>query len=397
MQSGPNMPNYSGISLVCRILSFNKPEKLLFGIGFVAAAICGSFIVAQAFLFSNFISALSYGKSEQNRLHDRANFLALIWFMIAITAFFCYLIVGSVFEYCAETLILRVRDQSFRKLIYSDIEFFDRPENASGILTSVLATDAADLKGLSGNVLITLSIQIAAGLTLSVIIAWKLALVVMCTVPVLVSAGYFRFTILRKFQLSIQKVYGDSAQFACEATANIRTVQSLTRETRLLEKYSESLSGPSKAAVASSVQSSMFYACSQSLTFLCNALAFWWGATLIKRGQVGLNDVFLFFISLVAIVFGGQGAGQIFSFSPDITKANTAASNIFRLLDSQSVIGANGGGKRSFMNNGTITFNNVYFRYPTRPHVPVLRGLNLEVKPGQFVALVGQSGCGKST
>ncbi|MCJ1304848.1 GTPase-activating protein [Hypocenomyce scalaris] len=46
---------------------------------------------------------------------------------------------------------------------------------------------------------------------------------------------------------------------------------------------------------------------------------------------------------------------------------------------------------------GTIEFRDVHFRYSTRPDVPVLRGLNLTVKPGQYVALVGPSGCGKST
>lgn len=46
---------------------------------------------------------------------------------------------------------------------------------------------------------------------------------------------------------------------------------------------------------------------------------------------------------------------------------------------------------------GTIEFRDVHFRYPTRPEQPVLRGLNLTVKPGQYVALVGASGCGKST
>jgi ATP-binding cassette, subfamily B (MDR/TAP), member 1 len=46
---------------------------------------------------------------------------------------------------------------------------------------------------------------------------------------------------------------------------------------------------------------------------------------------------------------------------------------------------------------GTIEFRDVHFRYPTRPEQPVLRGLDLTVKPGQYVALVGASGCGKST
>ena len=46
---------------------------------------------------------------------------------------------------------------------------------------------------------------------------------------------------------------------------------------------------------------------------------------------------------------------------------------------------------------GVISFKGVQFHYPTRPEVEVLRGLNLDVQPGQSIALVGTSGCGKST
>ena len=52
---------------------------------------------------------------------------------------------------------------------------------------------------------------------------------------------------------------------------------------------------------------------------------------------------------------------------------------------------------RPLLVNGKITFNSVNFHYPTRPNVPVLKGLTLEINPGETVALVGQSGCGKST
>jgi ATP-binding cassette subfamily B (MDR/TAP) protein 1 len=79
-------------------------------------------------------------------------------------------------------------------------------------------------------------------------------------------------------------------------------------------------------------------------------------------------------------------------------KAKNAARNVRALFDRQPEIDtwSNEGEKVERM-DGHVLFRDVHFRYPTRPNVPVLRGLDLEVKPGQYIALVGPSGCGKST
>jgi ATP-binding cassette, subfamily B (MDR/TAP), member 1 len=81
-----------------------------------------------------------------------------------------------------------------------------------------------------------------------------------------------------------------------------------------------------------------------------------------------------------------------------MSKAQEAARHLKELFDRQPTIDpwSNDGAKVEAV-EGTIEFRDVHFRYPTRPEQPVLRGLNLTVKPGQYVALVGASGCGKST
>jgi len=81
-----------------------------------------------------------------------------------------------------------------------------------------------------------------------------------------------------------------------------------------------------------------------------------------------------------------------------MAKAQRAATQVKVLLDRQPEIDTwSKEGEAVDSVEGYIEFRDVHFRYPTRPHVPVLRGLNLTVKPGQYVALVGPSGCGKST
>lgn len=105
-----------------------------------------------------------------------------------------------------------------------------------------------------------------------------------------------------------------------------------------------------------------------------------------------------FFIVFSAIIFGAQSAGTIFSFAPDMGKAKHAARSLKKLFDRMPDIDSwSPNGEPLKHVEGTIEFRDVHFRYPTRPEQPVLRGLNLTVKPGQYVALVGASGCGKST
>ena len=101
---------------------------------------------------------------------------------------------------------------------------------------------------------------------------------------------------------------------------------------------------------------------------------------------------------LQSVTFGSIQAGNVFTFVPDISESSSASNNILRLLDSVPEIDSESSeGKNLEKVTGRIEFKNVHFRYPTRPAVRVLRDLNLTVGPGTHIALVGASGCGKST
>lgn len=85
---------------------------------------------------------------------------------------------------------------------------------------------------------------------------------------------------------------------------------------------------------------------------------------------------------------------------PDVSSARGAAAAIVKLIDSTPEIDAESTAGKTFEGEdvqGQIRLENVHFRYPTRPGVRVLRDLSLKVEPGTYVALVGASGCGKST
>jgi ATP-binding cassette, subfamily B (MDR/TAP), member 1 len=107
--------------------------------------------------------------------------------------------------------------------------------------------------------------------------------------------------------------------------------------------------------------------------------------------------MFQFFVCFNCIIFSAQSAGALFSFAPDMAKSRHAAQQLKNLCDRVPEIDTwSEEGKSVDTMKGRVEFKDVHFSYPSRG-VPVLRGLNFTVQPGQFIALVGASGCGKST
>ena len=390
---------YSLWTLIKLIGSFNRNDVGLMLIGLFFSVIGGGGNPTQAIFFSKGIVALSRPPGENDaQLNKDSNFWSLMFLMLGIVQFIAYTSQGIAFAYCSEHLIHRARDQAFRTMLRQEIAYFDQDDNTAGALTSFLSTETTHLAGLSGSTLGTLLIvttTLVSAVSISLAIGWKLALVCTATLPILIGCGFFRFWMLARFANRSKKAYEGSASYACEATTAIRTVASLTREDDVWEHYHQSLVTQNKKSLRSVLKSSTLYAGSQAFVLLCVALGFWYGGKLIADGEFSM---FQFFVCFTAIIFGAQSAGVVFSFAPDMGKAKNAAQELKTLFDRKPPIDSWSPDGQPFKEvEGTIEFRNVHFRYPTRPDQPVLRGLNLTVKPGQYVALVGASGCGKST
>ena len=385
-------------TLIKVIGSFNKNETMLMLVGLVWSIIAGGGNPTQAIFFAKALTALSYPPPLYDQLRREASFWSLMYLMLAFVQLLSYSIQGIAFAYCSERLVHRVRDRAFRVMLRQDIAFFDKEENSAGALTSFLSTETTRMAGLSGTTLgtiLTVLTTLIAAMVVSLAVGWKLALVCISTIPVVLGCGFFRFWVLARFEARSKKADEGSASFACEATSAIRTVASLTREDDVWEDYHGRLVAQGRKSLVSVAKSSILYAGSQSFMFLAIALGFWYGGTLISRFEYSM---FQFFVCFSSVIFGAQSAGTIFSFAPDMGKAKQAAQELKTLFDRKPIIDTwSQDGEIVDHIEGTIEFRDVHFRYPTRPEQPVLRGLNLTVKPGQYVALVGASGCGKST
>jgi ATP-binding cassette subfamily B (MDR/TAP) protein 1 len=130
---------------------------------------------------------------------------------------------------------------------------------------------------------------------------------------------------------------------------------------------------------------------------------FWFGAELmvLYKGEIDPKNVYICIFVLMLASLNSAGAG---AQAPDMGRAEAAVDRVFEIFDHESPINAVRDDTESdkitldlSKVRGEIEFEDVWFRYPTRKEDFVLRGLNLKINPSESCALVGESGCGKST
>ncbi|KAG5648338.1 hypothetical protein DXG03_004910 [Asterophora parasitica] len=381
-----------------RMGTLNRAGWRNYVIGSIFATITGMVYPAFGIVYAKGIEGFSQpDRSLKRHSGDRT---ALWFFIIALISTLSIGLQNYLFSAAAATLTAKLRSLSFRAILRQDIEFFDKEENSTGSLTGNLSDNPQKVNGLAGVTLGAIVQSIAtliAGSILGLAFVWKLGLVGIACTPLLVSTGYIRLRVVVLKDQANKKSHESSAQLACEAASSIRTVAALTREDDCCDLYSQSLEGPLQQSNRTAIWSNLLFSVSQAMVFFVIALVFWFGSILVSRQEY---STFQFFVGLMSTTFGAIQAGNVFSFVPDISSAKGAGSDIIKLIDSVPEIDAEskeGKVVDTEKTRGHLRFENVHFRYPTRPGVRVLRDLSLQVEPGTYIALVGASGSGKST
>ncbi|KAJ5496532.1 Multidrug resistance protein sirA [Penicillium fimorum] len=381
------------------VLSLNAHEWKWTLLGLISSIIAGLEEPASAVLFGKAVVALAQPLDKPNSIRSDAGFWAWMFFLLAMVMMIVFSVQGSVFAFCSERLVRRARKLAFAQMLRQEIAFFDEKGSTAAALSSFLSTEAADLAGVSGGtlgmILIGISTLVSA-LVVGLAFGWKLALVCSSVIPVLIASGFIGIWASSEFERLNEKYTRASAEYAGESIGAIQTVALLTRETQVLESYEKKLKASSREGSKAIIKASFVLAFGRATVNACMALGFWYGGSLILSGEYTLLQ---FVIVYSSIITSAYSAGLVFSFTPNISKARRSAAGLQALLQRKSTINPddNDGQKLETPPKGQIDFRNVNFTYPTRPGLLALQDISLSISPGSRVALVGHTGCGKST
>ncbi|KAL3474949.1 P-loop containing nucleoside triphosphate hydrolase protein [Aspergillus californicus] len=397
-----------------------RPHLVTIFLALLGSTIVGGAFSGEAVIFGNTVGSLNPCHSADS-IRSKGDFFGLMFFVLAIIEFFANVVSWTGFGWVSEKVVYTVRVLSFRSLLEQDLQWHQSKNRSPPLLLSYITRDGNALAGLSGSVIGTLfsiSVNLIAAIILTHIIAWKIALVCLALVPLLLGAGLMELRVLGKFEDRHENAYTKSVDIGVEAITSIKTIASLSLEEDTLQTYRRSLKGPRKETLAVTLQASLWQATTYFLGNCVNALAYWWGSKQILAGTYTQTQ---FLIVVFSLLVSALLWSQMFALAPELSAARAAMARLLGLIeigsdkmkghahpaclppssqqekDLEATPELDQPPSSSNDKASSIHLQNIHFSYPARPDIKVLNGLNINIKPGQFAALVGPSGAGKST
>jgi ABC-type multidrug transport system fused ATPase/permease subunit len=382
------------------IFTYMKPYRSTFAIGwiflifsssvglifpYILGQLLGSPVKDEGSMGSNFVDAITF---------DNINEIAVALFVLfGLQSFFSFFRI-VLFTKVTENTLADLRYVAFDRLLHMPLDFFNR--NKVGELTSRIT---GDINLIQDTLKTTIAeffrqiVTITGGIIWLFFLSWKLALIMLATVPIMSIIAVIFGRFIRGLSKDAQETTAKSNAILEESLTGINNVKSFTNEVLELLRYRIAIEEIKRINIKSGNWRGVFV--SFIFLFLFGAIVFiiWQGVTMVQNGELNLTQFNAFLIFTVML---GASVGSLPELYASIQKTIGATERLMQLIQEDSEKELYTGQKLTPI-NGDISFRNVHFSYPQRKDIEVLQGLNLDIKSGQTVALVGHSGVGKST
>jgi ABC-type multidrug transport system fused ATPase/permease subunit len=390
----------SSIKKAKGIFTYLKPYAGIYFIGWIFLVLSTSAGLVFPYLMGKLLGAgaATSNMSEAIGLIDMSNInnVAIALFVLfGFQSLFSFIRV-VLFNNVTENALRDLRNDAFSKLVYMPMDFFNR--NKVGELTSRLSSDITQIQETLRTTIAEFFRQIiivVGGILFLFFISWKLALIMLGTVPVMAIIAVIFGRYIRRLSKEAQDYVAESNSIVEEALTGIANVKAFTNELFIFSNYKKSTQQTRDLNVRSGIWRGLFV--SFIIFCLFGAIVFivWRGLLMTQGAHPELNREGFYQFVLFTIMMGAS-VGSLPDLYASVQKAIGSTENLMDIIHQETEIQTNKGSRKDKLTGG-IQFKQVRFSYPQRSDVEVLKEVSFEVKENQTLALVGQSGSGKST
>src|SRR5690625_622117 len=376
------------MQLFRRLLRYTKPYKFVFYFVALAAILLSFFGVARPYLTKITIDEGIIPMDCSKLIF----FIGLMAVALVLEVVFQFLFVYYA-NWLGQMVIRDIRVKLFRRMIAFKKQYYDR--SSVGRLVTRAVSDIETIasvfsEGLFMIVSDLLKMTVVLGVMFSQ--SWKLTLLVMTIMPFIM---YATRIFQKKMKVAFEDVRNQVANlnsFVQEHLTGMKIVQIFGREKTEYERFQKINDKHRKAWIKTVWYNSFYFPIADIASSFTIGLILWYGGLNILKDPNMSFGVIVMFLQLIQILF--RPLRQLANQFNTMQMGMVAANRVFNVLDTDSYI-ADEGDKVIKNIKGNIEFKNVRFSYIEGEEV--LKGINLHVKPGQTIAIVGATGAGKST
>jgi ATP-binding cassette, subfamily B, bacterial len=381
--------NKANLTYLAGVFRFMLPYKMSFIVGLAALALSSITLLSFPRLAGELLDVASGKGKYFTEINDVAIALVLVLFVQSIFSF----IRVYTFSIVSERGMADVRKSVYQKIIWLPVNFFD--QRRVGELMSRITADVGTLQDTFSLTLAEIFRQLITlifGVGFIFYLAPALTKFMLLTFPILVISAIVFGKYIRKLSRKTQDRLATANVVVEESLQSIHIVKAFTNEAFEVNRYTRALQEVVNVALQSSRYRALF------ISFIIFALfggivaVGWYGASLVQSGAITIGVLFSFVFYTSFIGFSIQGLGDMYTQLQRSIGASERVMEILQLPDEHSADAT-----EKIILKGEIKFDRVSFSYPSRPEFQVLKELSFSVKAGEKIALIGQSGSGKST
>ena len=385
---GDKTGNAFDIKIFSRLMGFAKKYRLYFFTAAFSTILLSFFAAARPYILKLTIDEGVIPKDSNALLYYVLLMFGVLGIEVLLEFTFIYFS-----NWVGQHIIRDIRAKIFRQILQFKMSYFDR--NAVGKLVTRVVSDIETISAFFTQGVFKITSDILKMLVVTIImltINWQLALITLSVLPILIYATKrFQIAIKATFQ-EVRNQVSNLNSFVQERVTGMKIVQLFNREKVEYDNFKEINNKHKQAYIKTIWYYSIFFPIAEIFSSIAIGLLVWFGGLqVVDQSVASVAEIFAF-IMYAQMLF--QPLRQIADKFNQLQMGIVSGERVFTVIDTHSSIAKTGTFKAENL-KGNITFENVRFSYIKGEEV--LKGISLEVKEGQTVAIVGATGAGKST